>query len=168
MTYTLNAPIKSRKDNADHLITTLDVPAKITVGMMRAAQKNAPITQSLLFALDATAAWAGLDLHSAAKLETHDALGYIAAINNAGLLVSDNSTPLPDGSYYTSTMRPPEFKPVRAITSKITAEFNRPIEVACQILEAAGMDAKSLNELDVRELLPHVEGLVGAFINPKI
>lgn len=167
MDYTLQTPIKVRKNGEDALIETLAIPTVITVSMMREAQRNAPMSQFLAFAIDAAAHWAGLDLFAASKLESPDAIAYVNAVTDAGLL-SDGTSALPNGEMYTSTLAPPVIRPVRAVTSKITADFNRPIELACQVLEAVGMDKKALNALDVRELLPRVPDIVGALINPKI
>ena len=87
--YTLKTPIKTRKNGADVLIETLAIPEVITVGMMRAAQREAPMTQPLLFAICAAEQWSKLDAFAAAKLTTMDARGYAEACEDAGVLNVD-------------------------------------------------------------------------------
>jgi hypothetical protein len=157
--YTLKTPIKARKGGEDTLIETLDIPEKITVGMMRAAQREAPTSQPLLFAICAAEQWSGLTPFAAAKLTFPDARAYTDACSDAGLL-NDES--------YESSFEVPEIKPVKTAIAKITAGVDRPIEMAAQILEASGIARVKLDALDVREILPHLQTIIEAMIDPKM
>lgn len=152
MTYVLQTPYKSRRDGQDVLVTELDVPDVVTVGMMR----KVPVGNALLAAHCLTEACAKISTFDAAKLQTPDAIGY-------SNLLTDKLA-----AHEVAGFEVPEIKPVRALIAKITADINaQPIDFAAQVLQHSGMPRAEIDAMAIGAFLPAVEQIIGVFIDPK-
>jgi hypothetical protein len=150
--YQLKSPIKSRVNGEDVTITDLPIPTVITVGMMRRVN----FSNALLLAIELTTVCAGLDAWSEAKLQSADAIAYTQELS---ALLEPNIN---------STFTLPEIRPVKAQIAKITANLSQGLEFACQALQVSGMSRDTLDAMDVRDFLPHVEKIIEVFTNPKL
>lgn len=149
--YTLQAPFSGRRNNETVQFTELPLPELVTVGMMR---KLKPST-SMLFAHDFTELCAKLGPHEAAKLETPDAVGYMAA-------AIDLLTPAAEAGFDI-----PEIRPYKSLLQKITVDVNHPVEFVAQVLQHSGMARADIDAMDYRAFAPAVQIIVEIFPGPK-
>lgn len=149
--YKLQVPFTGRRNNESVQFTELPLPELVTVGMMR---KLKPST-SMLFAHDFTELCARLGPHEAAKLETPDAVGYMAA-------AIELLTPATEAGFEV-----PEIRPMKSLLQKITVDVNHPVEFVAQVLQHSGMDRAEIDAMDYRKFAPAVPTIMEIFPGPK-
>lgn len=154
MSYKLQTPIKYRLNNEDAYLDELHIPDIVTVKMMRAVTD---LSKSFKAPIEITAAVAGLTGAQKNKLELPDALGYVAAINDVGLLEPNEA----------SDFELPEIKPVLATINRVTADTAAVYDFCVQVLVASGANEAKINAMDVRDFTPNMPDIMSVFTTGK-
>lgn len=153
--YKLQTQIKWRdtKSQEDHLITELPLPDIVTVAQSRAIHG----ANEFELAHNMAVVLGGLKTPQQKNgLEIPDALGYMAALTDAGLF-DDSQVEAFD--FDVSTI-----KPVLALVKKLTCTMDKQTEFVCQVLEASGCDKAKLNTADIRSLRQIMPAVIGVFM----
>jgi hypothetical protein len=149
--YVLKHPFTARLKGADVEFHQLDVPQLITVGQMRKVVGST----TMLFAHGLTEVLAGLGPFEAAKLQTPDAIGYVAQLD--ALMEAR-----PEPGFVI-----PEIKVFKALLQKITVDTDRKVEFVAQVLQHSGMKRTDIDAMDYRDFAPAVPLVLELFPGPK-